>query len=112
MTFLVFVVPWTWHEITLTFLLLVGPSWQFLEKALTNAVTPFLDIERRSVSVECGVDYIQIGVNRTALLGTFHELALSMGDFEDEKCLTWESEKSHYFRSELGRCGYSRQVRE
>ena len=72
------------------------------------------DIERQSVSVECGVDNIEIGVNRTQLLGSYHKLSLAMGDFESDgkSCLTWETESSHYFRSELGQCGYARQVRE
>ena len=31
-------------------------------------------MERQSVSVECGVDSIEIIVNRTQLIGEYHEL--------------------------------------
>ena len=36
----------------------------------------FSEAERDSVSVECGVDYIEVIVNRTQLTGQYDELSM------------------------------------
>lgn len=84
-----------------------------------------LEAERDSVSVECGVDYIEVTVNRTQLTGQYDELTLQMGNFGDGKtCTSWKTSERkkdlndqgelslHHFKAHLGHCGFLRKSNE